>query len=313
MMGLLVFLTFLSLITNQYVPVWSSDTEAAHMNTAVGQFGGIKGAIDLQSLAAQSAGPDYVPVTAATAVTLGVDGIPVFGFPTTAVLTADPDASPFTVAFDYLIPTPTGGDLRSRVREQSNGSVVLDVRNTYSAREKVVYENGAVIRTQRDGQVVRAPPTFLVSVGNGTIQLRLDLVSLYGRGAVTGTGTEVVNTRLFATDLQAYDRFPTDAVFWMNHTSAYGRAWYQFLNATLADALKLGGTYTWTPLDQSFTARSGGVVVYKITVSYVSTTQQYITRLEIRSNPGIMGLGLVRLRHAQVQVGIGEAPEDALK
>src|SRR6059058_1762713 len=54
-MALLVFLTFLSLIVNQYVPVWMKDSEASHMNGALGQFGGIKGAIDLQILAAQAA------------------------------------------------------------------------------------------------------------------------------------------------------------------------------------------------------------------------------------------------------------------
>src|SRR5437867_8242758 len=42
-MALLVFLTFLSLIVNQYVPVWMKDSEASHMNGALGQFGGLKG------------------------------------------------------------------------------------------------------------------------------------------------------------------------------------------------------------------------------------------------------------------------------
>ncbi|HYM39678.1 MAG TPA: hypothetical protein VEY12_05985, partial [Thermoplasmata archaeon] len=37
-MALLVFLTFLSLIVNQYVPVWMKDSEAAHMDSAVGQL-----------------------------------------------------------------------------------------------------------------------------------------------------------------------------------------------------------------------------------------------------------------------------------
>src|SRR5881409_2021232 len=66
-MALLVFLTFLSLIVNQYVPVWMKDSEAAHMNTALGNFGSLKGAIDLQVLAAQAArnaGVFYIPATA---------------------------------------------------------------------------------------------------------------------------------------------------------------------------------------------------------------------------------------------------------
>src|SRR2546428_665864 len=138
--------------------------------------------------------------------------------------------------------------------------------NQYFTPQKVVYENGAVIRAQRDGQVIRAQPTFLVTEVNQTLQVRLDLVTLYGRGAITGASTEVVNTRLFSTDVQKYDRFPSNAVIWVNHTSAYALAWYQFLNTTLAESLNLRGTYTATPLDQTFTARIGASVVYKISV-----------------------------------------------
>src|SRR5438309_602552 len=63
-MALLVFLTFLSLIVNQYVPVWMKDSEASHMNNALGQFGGLNGAIiryqsDGQTVRAQ---PTFVVV-----------------------------------------------------------------------------------------------------------------------------------------------------------------------------------------------------------------------------------------------------------
>src|SRR5256886_17514089 len=74
-MALLVFLTFLSLIVNQYVPVWMKDSDASHMNGPLRQFAGIKGAIDLQILSSQSAqitGTHYLPVTASSAVRVGV-------------------------------------------------------------------------------------------------------------------------------------------------------------------------------------------------------------------------------------------------
>ncbi|HEV8595914.1 MAG TPA: hypothetical protein VGR51_10350 [Thermoplasmata archaeon] len=313
LMALLVFLMFLSLITNQYVPVWMKDSEASHMNVALGQFSSLKSSIDLQNLAAQGSGPEYVPVTTASAVTLGVDGVPIFAVPTLGELSSDPDDGGFTVTFDYLIPTPSGGDIRIRVREQSNGSVALDVVNRYYTRQKIAFENGAVIRSQQDGQVVRAQPTFLVTETNHTLQIRMDLVSLYGRGSVSGTSTEVVNSRLFATDLQTYDRFPNNAVIWVNHTSEYGLAWYHFWNETLEQSLHLGGTYAGSPLDQSFTARMGGAAIYRVSVTYLPTTGLYITRLEIRNNPGLLDLDSFRLRHAQVQIGVGEAPENALK
>src|SRR2546422_9796986 len=87
-MALLVFLTFLSMIVNQYVPVWMKDSEAAHSNSALGQFGALKGAIDLQILSAQMARSDYVPVTAASAITIGAEGVPIFASPSIGTLSS---------------------------------------------------------------------------------------------------------------------------------------------------------------------------------------------------------------------------------
>ena len=312
LMALLVFLSFLSMIVNQYVPVWMKDSEEAHMTGALGQFGGLKGAIDLQILSSQLAKSDYVPITTSSGVTLGAEGVPIFATPTVGTLSSDADAGPFTVQFDYLIHTPSGADLRTRVREQSNGSIVLDVPNRYNPPQKIVYENGAVIRSQSDGQIIRAQPTFQVTRVNNSLRIGFDIVSLYGSGSASGSSTEVVNSRLFASDLQTYDLFPNNAVIWINHTSPYGLAWFRFFNNTMA-GLSVAGTYSSSPLDQSFTARIGALVVYRVTVSFLPALFQYITRVEIHNNPAIMPLASFRLQHAQIQIGIGEAPENALK
>src|SRR2546428_4510825 len=104
-MALLVFLTFLSLIVNQYVPVWMKDSEASHMNSALGQFGGLKGAIDLQILAAEAArtsGTHYIPLTASSAVNLRVDAAPTFSAPSNWAPQPIPDAVSFPVQLSYI-------------------------------------------------------------------------------------------------------------------------------------------------------------------------------------------------------------------
>jgi len=157
-MALLVFLTFLSLIVNQYVPVWMKDSESAHMSGALGQFGGLKGSLDLQVLAAQiaqDAGSHYIPVTASSPVTLGIDGVPIFSAPTLGEMALNPDAGAWTVEFYYDI-----RGVETFVAEASSGAVSLAVQNRYYIPQRVVYENGAVIRWQTDGQVIRAPPVF---------------------------------------------------------------------------------------------------------------------------------------------------------
>lgn len=303
-MALLVFLTFLSLIVNQYVPAWMQESEAAHTNSVVGQFGALKGAIDLQILAAHSAENArqiYLPVTAATAVTLGVDGVPIFATSTPGTMTAFPQAGPFTVEFNYTIQGQS-----TRVAEVSNGSVEIDIQNRYFPPQRVIYENGAVIRYQSDGQVVRAAPIFSVRKVNNALDISFGLVSLYGGGTVSGTNTEVINSQLFALDPQNYADFPANAVIWINHTSRYGLAWYQFLNETFGNALKLSGTFTKTALDVGFTGKVGATTVYFIEARYNPITQVYNMRLEIR-NTGVLPLVAFQLLHAQVQVRVGES------
>src|SRR5205809_142853 len=126
-MALLVFLTFLSVIVNQYVPIWMKDSEASHMNTALGQFGGVKGDIDLQMLAAQAsadAGTFHIPVTTATAINPGVVRVPIFSSPTPGTLEMSPDARAFTVDFDYMLQ-----GVRKQATDHASGAIVLTASN----------------------------------------------------------------------------------------------------------------------------------------------------------------------------------------
>lgn len=308
-MALLVFLTFLSLIVNQYVPAWMRESEASHANTVIGQFGSLKGAIDLQILAAnsaQNAGRTHIPVWSSTAVVLGVDGVPIFASATPATMAVLPSAGPFVVTFDYDI-----RGVRTRVVETSNGSIEIDLQNRYYEPQRIVYENGAVIRFQNDGQVIRGSPTFVVRNTNNVLDISFGLVSLYGGGTITGIATEVINAQLFALDDQIYEDFPSDARIWINHTSRYAFAWYRYMNDTLSDALALGGTYNQDAFSWSFVGMDGGTTVYSIATSYNPATLLYNTRLEIINNPGIFDLGVLRLQHALVQSQVGEATDTA--
>src|SRR3972149_1497296 len=108
-MALLVFLTFLSLITNQYVPVWMKDSEAAHMGEVLGQLGDFKSDIDTQILGArvaQQVGQKWLAFTSFSTIKLGVDGVPIFSSPTVGELQINQKAAPWTVWFRYNI----GGD-----------------------------------------------------------------------------------------------------------------------------------------------------------------------------------------------------------
>src|SRR2546428_5770118 len=283
------------------------DSEASHMTLALGQFGEIRGDIAHEMLAAQAsadAGTFHTRGTPGTAVNLGVDGVQIFSSPTPGTLELSPDAGAFTVAFDYILQ-----GVRKQATDASSGAVALTASNRYYTPQRIVYENGAVIRYQADGQFVRVHPTFSVLVANNSLDISFALVSLYGKGIVTGTTTEMVSTELFAFDRQDYTGMPANAVLWLNHTSAYGLAWYRFFNQTLADTLKIARLYTRTPFSETFAAKIGAATIYTISWTLNPTTGIYIVRLAVNNNPGVMGMSYIRLQHSQVQVGIGDATQ----
>lgn len=316
-MALLVFLTFLSLIVNQYVPVWMKDSEAAHMNSVLGQFGAFKGDVDLQILAAQMAlfaNRHYVPVTAFSPVSLGVDGIPIFASPTTGMLTVKPDEGLWSAQFTYLL-----GSSNYSVDETASGHIKLEVFNRYFVPQSIVYESGGVIRYQQDGQTVRGEPTIEIFVSNGTVDVTLPLVTLYGTGGAAGTGTEGIQSKLVALDLQTYEDLRSDV--WINHTSDYAPAWAQFYNNTLSKAYGVKNSdfstcttnYCYTRIVDS--GRLVSLIVktpfYEVKLTYVTAQDTYTLSVRLAndyldSDPTVPAVRTLTISHAHVNIVIGE-------
>lgn len=316
-MALLVFLTFISLIVNQYVPVWMKDSEASHVGNAFGQIGSFKGSVDLQMLAAQmahDAGVEYIPIASFTPVTLGVDGIPIFTSPTTGTLDALTDQGTFTTQLAYRI-----RGVNTNVRETSTGRIALEVFNRYYLHTTLAYENGAVIRAQGDGQTVRADPTFEVTIVNSTVRISMAHVSLYGRGSVSGSSTEGIHSKLFGVDRQDYTSVSSDV--WINGTSPFGVAWLSFFNRTLATAYGIdagrfiGGCPTYCFTAAYFGDRFQLVTVetphYTLNAQWKDTKLAYDLVVQIQNDPGntqplVMPITIVRVLHAYVNIAIAE-------
>ncbi len=298
-MALLVFLTFLSLIVNQYVPVWMKDSEAAHMDAAVGQFANLKGAIDFEALGAlmaHNAGTVFIPSTTSTGVTLGVDGVPIFSSPTNGALASNPDQGNWTVSFQYKI-----NGVTTSVFQTATGQVDLSIQNRYYPAGDVVYENGAVIRSQPDGEVVRAAPTFQAAMSGSNLNVAFELVNLYGSGGAAGTSTQIVNTQVFAVNQQTYANL--SAPLWVNHTSAYGLAWFNFFNSSLSSSLNVKGTTVVNGPITTVTAPFNGFTLYSIVLTNLGTGQY---RVVLMINSAVLALSFT-LQQAFVNVGIGQS------
>lgn len=292
-MALLVFLTFLSLIVNQYVPVWMKDSEASHMDGAVGQFADLKGAIDFQALGAimaQNAGAIFVPSTASTAVTLGVDGVPIFSSPSSGALTSSPGTGTWNVTFSYLI-----GNGQSDVSSSSSGQIDLNVANRYYPSGVIAYDNGAVIRSQSDGQVLVAAPIFQATPASGKLGLDFELVNLYGSGSASGTSTQIVSTNVFGVNQQTY-RDVNSAVV-ITHQSPFALAWFNYFNATLASGLK--------GANPSYSSSGGGTAITVSSVYYTLFVNTVLKSLTLTINNTVSLPIEFTLRQVYVNVAIG--------
>jgi hypothetical protein len=304
-MALMVAMTFLALIVNQYVPVWQKESEAAHMNAVLGDFGDLKSAIDAQIISAQVTavgGTTYIPIETYSPISMGIDGVPIFSTPTVGTLTGDGDAAPWSVQFTYTIDgTPYV------VNQSASGSVVLHVANRYNVPFDLAYESGAVILSQTVGSAVRISPQFTALNGSNGVNLGFALVQLIGSGNAAGHGTEGIRTKLLSLDMQDYDSLQSSV--WINHTTRYGGAWYTHFNNTLALAFgilnadfgSIGYNYTEAPDGTGQTVTTPYYVLSRLQENLTHTVS-----LEIVHDP-VVGVRIngFTLNQAFVSIAVG--------
>jgi len=241
-MALLVFLTFMGLFTNQFVPVWMSDNESSHMSTAIQQMVTLKSQVDISI--SNNANSRVAPTPASVVVTLSSPGIPVFAGPTAGILKFVPEAigvmPTFNVTYTYI--SSTGGVNVTYVLNSSNdggagGYLDLYCPNRYYVEQHLTYEAGAIILNQTEGEFVIAGPQFLVrdvgTQGSPNKVMLLTQVSLMGTNkTVGGTGSKMVNANLQFADTKTYENGQSSNVT-IEIVSSHGIAWERYFNRTL--------------------------------------------------------------------------------
>ncbi len=246
-MALLVFLSFFGIFTNQFVPVWMSDNESSHMSTAIQQFATIKSSIDLavsnyaNSLVAPA--PVFVPVTLSSA------GIPVFAAGTSGILSFMPMSLSTKPFFNITYTYQSGSDLHTLSPSndgQSGGVLDLYCPNRYFVEQHLVYENGALILNQSDGEYIIAGPQLSIkNAGDAvdpSIVVMITYMSLYGTNVtVGGAGSKGVNADLRFASTTAYTN-PTLSDLTIQIVTQHGTAWYNYFDRMLGLAGLTEGT-----------------------------------------------------------------------
>lgn len=259
-MALLVFLAFMALITNSYVPAWMLDNERSHMNEVVDQFGEMKGKVDSmisqQRVTGDSSMNMYAPMT------MGAAGVPLFATPTVGLLTYSPQGSNpsgLNIQFNYSATGGPSGTYVVPVDVDGGGKVELYAPNRYYVQQWLGYENGAIILKQEDGQSIRAYPNLDFAKDNNTINIAFTQIDIIGNNqSLTGSDTVGFSMDLIYTDAQEYSIGVGGRTFSLTFTTTYGSAWYKYFDQKCkAQGLVNGTDYTLTTPAQVTGAETG--------------------------------------------------------
>lgn len=278
-LSIMVFMTFLGMFTNQYVPIWMKENETNHMNNVVGQLSNLKSGIDMQVLNNNeqvASAPIYAPIQ------LHAEGVPVFASPTLGALIfiSDGPVSPlgspfFNITFPYFV--GSGGSIQYFTLDKSNGGhtggdLEFYGPNRYYVQQRVTYENGAIILNQSDGESVLAGFAIRIVNNGGDISLKLTLTSLSGTNkTIGGSGTKSITSTL---EYTSYEKLTNSSggIVDLTICSKYPDAWMSYFNALKADFLSGSGipaTFHWDITKIGFTSSAGYSMVH-ITIDSVN-------------------------------------------
>jgi len=208
----------LSLVQTVYVPEIMEQREAEHMEVVADQFASLKTVIDSQVSAKQ------VDLPIATSVTLGSKELP------------------------YLMSVRAYGTLeivadacRVNITNSSDtesfplGIIKYYSSNSYYLDQSYIYETGAMIVSQSQGNLMMIRPSFSVKLEQSIINITFNMVNISALGQksfAAGYGTYPIQTEY----LSLTENKTIESVENINITSQYTNSWHIFLKGVLEKA-----------------------------------------------------------------------------
>lgn len=284
-MSLLVFLTAMGMFTNQFVPVWMGDNESSHMSDVVQQILALKS--DIDGLITDYANSMVAPTPAVVPITLGSQGIPVFAAATAGILSYVPASTSGRPSFD----TSYTSDLETN-DGHSGGEFSLYCPNRYYVEQTLVYESGAVILNQTDGEFIIAGIQLSLQVYNGKLVMKMTQISLHGLNkTVGGTGTKTVNAELMYASTIEYDSALGDNVT-ISIVTKHGHAWANYfakaLESSQADLTNGTDFSVPEPTFHDFPGHVNDYYTVSVTISNVQVF--YHTKADVQLSIGELGV-----------------------
>ncbi len=217
--GLIV--TVISMIQAVYIPKWMEQTEADHMEVVADQFSQLKFAIDTQSAIQKP----NIPIS--TSITLGNKELP--------FLTSSRAYGSLDILSDECIVTITND---SRSVSYPLGVIKYSSANAYFLNQAYIYEAGAVILSQSQGNTMSIKPAFSVRYETD-IDISFTIINIStigGKRSIGGYGTYPIQTEFS----NYYPPMSINNISEFTIVTNYPNSWHKFINNTLVN---LGITY----------------------------------------------------------------------
>ena len=227
LIGLIV--AVVSLIQAVYVPKWMEEREAEHMDQVVTQFAQLKLAIDTHVANEQPLTPIASPIT------LGNKELPYL-----MSLRAYGSLEILGALYSNYNITIRDNELNT-LFNRSFGTIKYSSMNGYFIDQSYIYENGAFITSQREGNMLSMKPSISVDKDSKTITFTMvDIIPVGGKTNGGGYGTTSILTEYKNTsynDSINKTDFVIDNVYYIDISTNYYNAWDIYINSILKNKI----------------------------------------------------------------------------
>jgi len=225
LIGLVV--SVISLLQLVYVPNWMEQREAEHMDQVDAQFAQLKFVIDTQS-ALGAMGQTNTPI--ATSITLGSKELP---FLMSARSFGQLDI--LEGAFSIKITNTSGYFINY------SGIIKYSSVNAYFVNQEFIYESGAIITNQQQGNMMSIKPAFSANKNSSSSLINFTLINILSVGGKISSGG--FDTTAIQTEFSSNKSANYSDVSSINISTSYPNSWYSFINSTLAKTFVYNADY----------------------------------------------------------------------
>lgn len=253
-----LFISFIAFIQSVYVPKWMEQKESDNMGDLANQFGQLKFSIDTLSVNAKENSKIAVPIK------LGSEEMPFF---TTVRSYGSLNIIPNTCKIKII-------DDDDYSVSHILGSIEYTSDNSYYLDQSYIYENGALILSQLESEIMVIEPTISVI---DTEDLSIELIKLYVDGdksSASGFGTYPIQTKFLGSKVDYINNVK-------NITFSTGNivAWNAFFDEILSRS----------SLGYSINLNNDGISIdfYETSDVYYPDLTLTITEIAVQISPGL--------------------------